>query len=351
MKEENNVYYENKKNRITFSQIIVLIIVILIFIILILETKNLVLYTIGEKSREEAVLYNFIYKIANKSKAQNDLKSKEEYSLNLGILGNINCSNEILNKSLNNGDFTEIVKKYDLAITNISNNISKINQNDIQETLNNNNIKSIDYENGYYILEKNNIKIGIFLQDLESTQGTDNVESQEIINILKQNDVDLIICFLCNKKDENYKFVTEIQTNTVDELFENGTDIVIGINSQNFQSFTEDNIELSNDTKHVYCIYSMGNLIDSSNNNIDSFSLLSGIEISKVVYKQENMPDYTKVVTYQVDIPKLLYGNINKNYMGIYLVENITDNNNLSNKILEEIEENTQRYKAIYNNY
>lgn len=351
MKEKINVYNENKINKVTFSQVLVLILLILMFIILVLETRNLVLYTIGEKTREEAIVYNLIYKIANKNAIQKDLKIKEEYKLSLAILGNVNSSKETLNKSLSNADFKEEIKKYDVLLTNISENVNKNQKVDIKEILNSNNINSIEYEDNCCILEHNNIKIGMFVQDLEDSKNINSANIQKIINKLNQNNVDLIICFLNNKNLANYKFVTEDQTNAVDELFENGADIVIGVNSKTFQSFTEDNIEFSDSTKHVYSIYSIGNLVDSSSSSLDNFSLLSNIEIKKVVYNEESSSNYTKVVTYNVGVPKLLYSNTSSKNVGIYVVENVINDNRFSNKILNEIQDNFQRYNTIYNNY
>ncbi len=160
-------------------------------------------------------------------------------------------------------------------------------------------LNSSDDRNKPYIVDKNNIKVAILsymtTSKVKVTKGKEyliNLLTEENIKkdmeYVKSQNVDYVVCYL-NIPNEDATRVNSDQKNSVEMLFENGVDVVLGTGSKVVQEKSEELFELSNGTSnHVYAIYSLGDFIGDMDTDDRKVSIAADITFSKNITKDKN---------------------------------------------------------------
>lgn len=410
MNDKNELVVYDNINKVSFGQILLLIIWIGTFLFLVSQIVLIVEHTLGNKSKEEVILYNFTYNTLDKFNLIKPSVTVKNYELNLAALGKITINKNIKNskyESVNLVDLSKLskgLKNYDFILANLNspilnNNIDKTTIDSLKKlnisllatasfniadkreeglisTVNNINKSGItqvgitkkDDENNtkrYAILKKNDISIGVL------SYSTDfNVKSAEVgnyaVNILDENliledvkelrkqNVDLIISYIYIPKEDNLIATSSKQLSSFELLFNNGVDIVFGVGSDIVQEQTEEVIENNSGSKHVYGIYSLGDFLG---NRVDAKSLISSISsinINKEVRINRKGEMLSKNISFKVNKPQAVYTDINKNEKCLILLSQELKNydsgkSNFSKDKYNKLSKLQNEFDEIYN--
>ncbi|MEG1141205.1 MAG: CapA family protein [Clostridia bacterium] len=393
---EKNESINNKTNK-KKPNFIKLFIVTIVCVLIYSQLYSLVMYTLGKKDND--YLYNFITSFVNNKK---ETKS-EDSTVKLLALGSVYASPNIIKSHRNNSsyDFTsgydklkDITNKYDVVLASLAspiagsglgysttkvynspdelallfkylnvslvtcattnmldknekgviNTIDTLNKSDIKNTGIN---KSNDFKP--VILDKNNIKIGILsytdkssIKSVKQKEYLVNVLNEENIKrdvkFLNDNNVDYIITYLDIDNTDAHR-INANQKDLVNLLIDNKIDVIIGTGSKVVQEEVNDIVTTGEEQKHVYYIYSVGDLLGDMTTEARKTSVGVDITFTKSMTKDKKgeVIDSSVKKNMTINKPVKLYNDVTKSYkLTNYPIDITLDKYKSDNSVLDK---------------
>lgn len=376
---------------------------LLILIFVYFQVFEMIMYTLGKKEKSSMWLYNSVNSIVGVivPKAKDTI---EENILTIAALGD-NYLSENMNKYFNKNEMNdyseskELLSKYDFVISSLNtpimddgnstkkiyssndsilkvlkdigvsvvatagnhsmdknekgiiSTINKIKENDINQI----GLNSSEDRNKPYIIDKNNIKVGVLSyttsSNIKLAKGKEyliNLLTEENvkkdIEFCKSQNTDYIISYL-NIPNEETTMVSSSQTKSVEMLFSNGVNVVLGVGSKIVQSSSEDLYDIDSKTKsHIYTIYSLGDFIGDMNTESKKTSVGADIKITKNIKKNKKGEIINSETKMLLGTPLFFYTSVNNNKIISYpIAASIEKYNN------DKLQISEKDFKAIKN--
>ena len=370
--------FKNSKKISKTRKIIVIFIWLILMILVYFQVYQMVQYTFGNGEKEKLVVYNQTCILLNKVLNTTSKTTTEEYSLKFAGLGDVyGGANTITGAkgtngyefSINSDEIKETLNSYDLVVASLNTPVAEKSllytskeiyntPKEILDMLKNLNVSvlatatshamdkkekgllqtitnieevkieqtGINKEEGRkpVIITKNEIKIGILSYAINSNIKIEKTKSY-LVNILneenlkadieklKSENVDFIVTYL-NTPNENNTILDSKQVESVEMLFENGVNVVLGTGSKVVQESLKDQIEIDSKKNQIYAVYSLGDFFGGCVNSENQVSMISNIDFSKKIIKNKEGEIVDTVKEFKVNNPTLLLTKVDKKY-------------------------------------
>ncbi|MEG1363906.1 MAG: CapA family protein, partial [Clostridia bacterium] len=222
-----------------------------------------------------------------------------------------------------------------------------------RDTLNKSDIKNtgINKSNDFkpVILDKNNIKIGILsytdkssIKSVKQKEYLVNVLNEENIKrdvkFLNDNNVDYIITYLDIDNTDAHR-INANQKDLVNLLIDNKIDVIIGTGSKVVQEEVNDIVTTGEEQKHVYYIYSVGDLLGDMTTEARKTSVGVDITFTKSMTKDKKgeVIDSSVKKNMTINKPVKLYNDVTKSYkLTNYPIDITLDKYKSDNSVLDK---------------
>lgn len=375
--ERKEKKFYNKKIPKT-RKIIVITIWIILMVLVYFQVYQMVQYTFGKIEKEKLFIYNQTCDLLNKALNTKPKTTTEEFSLKFAGLGDVYGSTNTISGakssngyefSINSDEIKSTLSSYDLVVASLNTPVAEKSllytskeiyntPKEILDMLKNLNVSvlatatshamdkkekgllqtitnieeskieqtGINKEEGRkpIVITKNEIKIGILSYALESNIKIEKSKSY-LVNILneenlksdieklKSENVDFIVTYL-NTPNEDNTILDGEQVESVEMLFENGVNVVLGTGSKVVQESLKDQIEIDSKKNQIYAVYSLGDFFGSCVNSENQVSMISNIDFSKKVTKNKDGEVVNTEKEFKVKEPILLLTKVDKKY-------------------------------------